>query len=45
MGSSEADLRRICKGAKVLDGLSIKGSEASKSEEIVSKWAKQKASL
>ena len=45
MGSSEADLRRICKGAKVLDGLSIKGSEASKSEEIVSKWAKQRASL
>ena len=45
MGSSEADLRRICKGAKVLDGLSIRGSEASKSEEIVSKWAKQRASL
>ena len=45
MGSSMSDLNRICKGAKVMDGLSIKGSDASTSEEKVAKWAKESLGL
>lgn len=45
MGSSEEDLKKICKGAKLLKGLSIIGSEVSKSEQKVVKWAKESLSL
>ena len=40
MGSSERELKKICKGATVASGLSIHGAEASKSEAKVSAWAK-----
>ena len=41
MGSSERDLNRICKGAKVLKGLPIHGAEAAQSEKQVAEWAKK----
>ena len=41
MGSSERELKKICKGATVLPGLSIRGAEAAKSEGKVSAWAKK----
>ena len=41
MGSSERDLRKICKGANVEQGLSIHGAEAEQSEEQVTAWAKK----
>ena len=40
MGSSERDLKKICTGATVERGLSIRGCEAAKSEKKVSDWAK-----
>ena len=40
MGSSELDLKSICKGAKVLQGLSIHGAEATLSERRVAEWAR-----
>lgn len=40
MGRSESDLRKICTGAVVEQGLAIRGTEASQSEEEVSAWAK-----
>lgn len=43
MGSSERDLQRICAGAVVEKGLSIRGCEAAKSEATVSAWAKKMA--
>lgn len=41
MGHSEADLKRICTGATVARGLAITGSQASKSEQKISAWAKE----
>ena len=41
MGSSERQLKGICKGAVVAAGLSIHGAEAEKSEAKVSAWAKK----
>lgn len=41
MGSSERELRKICKGAKVEQGLSIHGAEAEQSEKQVTAWAKK----
>lgn len=41
MGSSERDLRKICPGAEIVDGLSICGSEAIQSENKVAEWAKR----
>ena len=41
MGSSERDLKKICTGAAVERGLSIRGCEAAKSENKVSAWAKE----
>ncbi|MDE6407718.1 MAG: NAD(P)H-dependent oxidoreductase [Anaeroplasmataceae bacterium] len=38
MGSSEKDLKRICKGAVVKLGLSIHGAEAKESEAKVKAW-------
>ena len=41
MGSSERQLKEICKGATVLAGLSVHGAEAAQSEAKVSAWAKK----
>lgn len=41
MGSSEADLQKICKGATVKPGLAIRGCKAEQSEAQVATWAKQ----
>ena len=41
MGSSERDLKKICKGAVVEKGLSIHGAEAESSSGKVSTWAKK----
>ena len=41
MGSSEVDLRRICRGAEILRGLPVHGAEAAKSEGKVADWAKR----
>ena len=40
MGISELDLANVCKGAKVLPGISIHGAEAALSERVVTEWAK-----
>lgn len=40
MGGSERDLKKICTGAAVERGLSIRGCEAAKSKEKVTDWAK-----
>ena len=40
MGSSERDLRKLCKGAEICRGLSVHGAEAAQSEEKVAAWAK-----
>ena len=39
-GGSERELKKICKGAKVLPGLSIHGAEAAQSEAKAAAWAK-----
>lgn len=41
MGSSERDLRKICKGAAVEKGLSIHGAEAAQSKSKVEAWVKK----
>lgn len=41
MGSSERDLKKICKGATVKSGLSIHGAESEQSENKVAAWAKK----
>ncbi len=41
MGSSERQLKEICKGATLLAGLSVHGAEAEQSEAKVSAWAKK----
>ena len=41
MGSSERDLKNICKGAEVKAGLSVHGAEAENSERKVADWAKR----
>ncbi len=41
MGSSERQLKEICKGAIIAAGLSIHGAESEKSEAKVSAWAKK----
>lgn len=38
MGRSEEDLKKICKGAKLEKGLSIKGSLVNEAREIVKEW-------
>lgn len=40
MGSSESDIKRICKGATVLKGLPIHGAEAGRSENKVLQYLK-----
>ncbi len=41
MGSSEKQLKDICKGATVAAGLSVHGAEAEQAEAKVSAWAKK----
>ena len=41
LGSSERELKKICKGAEIASGLSIHGAEAAKSESKVASWAKK----
>lgn len=45
MGSSERDLKRICAGAEIADGLSVHGSKAAGSGEQVSAWAKKQVTF
>lgn len=40
MGYSERDLAKICVGAKIKKGLSVRGSKAADSEKTVAEWAK-----
>ena len=40
MGSSERDLKKICKGAKVESGLSIHGAEAAQPRDKVEAWVR-----
>lgn len=40
MGSSENDIRRICKGASIEKGLAIHGAEVANSEQLIKKWLK-----
>ena len=40
LGGSERDLKKVCTGATVERGLSVRGCEAAKSEKKVSDWAK-----
>ena len=41
LGSSERELKKICKGAAVASGLSIHGAEAAQSEGKAAAWAKK----
>jgi len=41
LGSSERDLKKLCKGATFGKGLAIHGADASKLKGTVSAWAKQ----
>lgn len=41
MGSSESDLRKICKGAEFKKGISIHGAESENSESNVEVWLKK----
>lgn len=38
MGQSESDIKKVCKGAKVLKGLPIKGSRVKDAEKEVKQW-------
>ena len=40
MGSSVADIKRLCPGAKVEKGLAIHGGSAAKSRKIIEEWVK-----
>ena len=40
MGSSERDLKKICKGASFGKSIAIRGGNAMRSEATVSAWAK-----
>lgn len=41
MGSSERDLAKICAGAKIERGLSVRGTETAQSEKKIADWAKK----
>lgn len=41
MGKSEQDLKRICSGAIVKPGLSIRGCKVVESEKKIMEWAKK----
>lgn len=38
MGSSERDIKRICTGARILQGLPVHGAESDRSEKQVKDW-------
>ena len=40
MGSSIADIKRLCPGAMVEKGLAIHGGSAAKSRKIIEDWVK-----
>ena len=40
MGSSEADIRRLCPGAKLKKGLAIRGGRAGSAEPEIRRWLK-----
>ena len=40
MGSSEADIRRLCPGAKLKKGLAIRGGSAGSAEPEIRRWLK-----
>lgn len=40
MGRSEADIAKLCPGARVAKGLSVRGCEAAQSEARIAEWAK-----
>ena len=41
MGSSEKDIQRLCPGAVLKKGLSVRGSEAASSKELIAEWLKE----
>lgn len=41
MGHSEADLAKACPGAVLLPGLSVRGHQATDSQEVIAAWAKK----
>jgi flavodoxin len=41
LGSSENDLKKVCVGAKMEKGLSVRGCETAKSEKKIADWAKK----
>lgn len=41
LGNSVTDLKKICKGAVVEEGISIRGSQAINSEKMIAEWAKK----
>ena len=41
MGRSEADIKRLCPGAKVEKGLGIHGADTAKSEDALKRWSGQ----
>lgn len=45
MGSSESDLRKLCKGASFSNGLPINGSRASESDALIEEWLEESGML
>lgn len=41
LGSSEKDLKRLCKGARIGKSMAVHGADAAKSEKAVAAWAKE----
>lgn len=41
MGSSVADIRRLCPGARVTDGLAVRGGDAEAAGKDIEKWIRQ----
>ena len=43
LGSSERDLKAVCKGARIGEGLAVAGGQASSSQRKVADWARKTA--
>ena len=41
LGSSERDLRKLCKGATFGNGMAVHGADSTKAEKAVAVWAKK----
>jgi flavodoxin len=41
LGSAERDLKRTCKGAKIVKGLAVQGSRIEESEQSVRDWVRK----